>query len=158
MVIKRISSVLLLSLIFLIQSFAQTKNAEKLYSFGFESCDAITARFDGLSIEMSSRPKDKAYFIYYGSLHLSKQGQRQVLIEQKITAYANFASVYLARYRNIDKTRFETIDGGFRSKVFFEIWLVPEGAQKPIPSLTINPKDKAFRNIKVLKKPISCVL
>ena len=40
--------------------------------------------------------------------------------------------------RGLDAVRIVSVDGGYRERPAFELWLVPSGAQLPTPTPTIK--------------------
>lgn len=88
----------------------------------------------GLAVSAAQFGNDKVYVIGYAG----RSNERM------------FASTALRRMRDrIVKSGFATArvlayDGGFREQPAFEVWIVPEGAEPPKPTPTIDRKDIVF--------------
>jgi hypothetical protein len=91
--------------------------------------DDQKARLDNLAIELASSPESTGYVIVYAG-RTSRAGQAQRLGER--------ARNYLVRTRGVDASRITIVDGGYREADEFEIWIVPQGAQVPQPSPTVQ--------------------
>lgn len=77
------------------------------------------ARLDNYAIQLQNEPGSQGYIIAYGSC----AGEAQ--------ARADRAKDYLVNTRGIDAGRLVTIDGGCRSDLTVELWVVPQGATAP---------------------------
>ncbi len=93
------------------------------------SFDDQKARLDNLAIQMQNEPNAQGYIIVYAG-RTSRAGQADRLGAR--------ARDYLVRQRGIDATRIVVIDGGYRDSDYFELWMVPQGAQPPQPSPTVQ--------------------
>ncbi|HEX8137489.1 MAG TPA: hypothetical protein VF544_07865 [Pyrinomonadaceae bacterium] len=91
--------------------------------------DDQKARLDNLAIELANSPDATGHIIVYSG-RTSRAGQAQRLGER--------ARVYLTRTRGVDPSRIVITDGGYREADEFEIWIVPQGAQVPQPSPTVQ--------------------
>jgi hypothetical protein len=80
------------------------------------------ARLDNYAIQLQNQPGTQAYIIAYGTC----AGEAQ--------ARADRAKDYLVNTRGIDAGRITTIDGGCRSDLTVELWIVPSGATPPAAS------------------------
>ncbi|MFN2516098.1 MAG: hypothetical protein ABR556_07770 [Pyrinomonadaceae bacterium] len=81
------------------------------------------ARLDNYAIQLQNQPGAQGYIVAYGSC----AGEAQ--------ARADRAKDYLVNNRQIDAGRLETIDGGCRSDLAVELWIVPSGATPPAASM-----------------------
>jgi hypothetical protein len=77
------------------------------------------ARLDNYAIQLQNNPTDRATIIGYGAC------------EGEGLNRANRAKDYLVNTRGIDAGRIDTVDGGCRSELHVELWLVPSGATAP---------------------------
>ena len=77
------------------------------------------ARLDNFAIELQNTPGEQGYIIAYGSC----TGEAQ--------ARADRAKDYLVNTRGIDASRIVTVDGGCRSELSVDLWVVPAGATPP---------------------------
>ncbi|MDQ5846896.1 MAG: hypothetical protein M3539_16545, partial [Acidobacteriota bacterium] len=82
------------------------------------------ARLDNYAIQLQNQPGSQGYIIAYGSC----EGEAQ--------ARADRAKDYLVNTRGIDAGRLVTIDGGCRSALTVELWIVPTGATAPAATAT----------------------
>jgi len=80
------------------------------------------ARLDNYAIQLQNDPGAQGYIIAYGSC----AGEAQ--------ARADRAKDYLVNTRGIDAGRLVTVDGGCRSELTVQLWIVPTGATAPAAS------------------------
>jgi hypothetical protein len=80
------------------------------------------ARLDNYAIQLQNQPGAQGYIIAFGSC----AGEAQ--------ARADRAKDYLVNTRGIDAGRIVTMDGGCRSDLSVELWIVPTGATAPAAS------------------------
>jgi hypothetical protein len=80
------------------------------------------ARLDNYAIQLQNQTGSQGYIIAYGTC--GGQGQ----------ARAERAKGYLVNTRGIEAGRIVTIDGGCRSDLSVELWVVPTGATPPAAS------------------------
>lgn len=95
--------------------------------FPFTAFDDTKARLDNLAIELQNNPTSQGYIIVYSGTS-SRTGQADRLITR--------AKDYLVTTRGIDASRLNVINGGYRDTDYFELWVVPQGAQPPTPTPT----------------------
>ena len=77
------------------------------------------ARLDNYAIQLQNAPGSQGYIIAYGTC----AGEAQ--------ARADRAKDYLVNTRGIDAGRLTTVDGGCKSDLAVQLWLVPTGATPP---------------------------
>jgi hypothetical protein len=94
--------------------------------------DDVKARLDNLAIELQNAPSTQAYIIVYSGRR-SRPGQADKLAAR--------AKSYLTKDRGIDSSRLVVINGGYRESDYFELWLVPQGAEPPQATPTLQPGD-----------------
>src|SRR6185503_19074391 len=82
------------------------------------------ARLDNYAIQLQSEPGTQGYIIVYPSSK-AKADEAQ--------ARATRISDYLINSRGIDASRFSVTMGAAREGWMFELWIVPQGAQPPVP-------------------------
>ncbi len=80
------------------------------------------ARLDNYAIQLQNEPGASGYIIAYGTC----AGEAQ--------ARADRAKNYLVNTRGIDASRIVTVDGGCRTDLAVELWVVPTGATAPAAS------------------------
>jgi hypothetical protein len=94
--------------------------------------DDVKARLDNLAIELQNAPTSQAYMIVYSGRR-SRAGQADRLAAR--------AKDYMTKERGIDSSRVIVINGGYRESDYFELWLVPQGAEPPQATPTLQPGD-----------------
>jgi hypothetical protein len=94
--------------------------------------DDQKARLDNLAIELANQPDATGYIIVYQG-RTSRTGQADRLAER--------ARDYLVRTRGLDPRRIMVSNGGYREADEFELWIVPQGAQAPQSTPTLQPSD-----------------
>ncbi len=94
--------------------------------------DDDKARLDNLAIELQNAPTAQGYIIVYGGRR-SRPGQADRLGER--------AKGYLLSQRGIDARRLVVVNGGYRDTDYFELYIVPQGAQTPNPAPTVQPSE-----------------
>ncbi|MDQ6652260.1 MAG: hypothetical protein M3Y84_05915, partial [Acidobacteriota bacterium] len=96
--------------------------ATKFDEYGNIKFNDEKARLDNYAIQLQNQPGAQGYIVVYGSC----AGEAQ--------ARADRAKDYLVNTRQIDAGRLVTIDGGCRSDLSVELWIVPTGATPPAAS------------------------
>lgn len=89
-----------------------------------------TARLDNFAITLQVEPGAQGMIIVYAG----KRARPGEALER-----AQRAQKYLTETRGIDAARLLLVDGGYRSEVTTELWVIPSGADPPIPTPTIDP-------------------
>jgi hypothetical protein len=82
------------------------------------------ARLDNYAIQLQNQPGSTATIIAYGSC----EGEAQTRADR--------AKDYLVNTRGIEAGRITTVDGGCRSDLTVQLWIVPQGATAPTPDTT----------------------
>jgi hypothetical protein len=96
--------------------------AVKFDEYGNIKFNDEKARLDNYAIQLQNQPGSQGYILAYGSC----AGEAQ--------ARADRAKDYLVNTRGIDAGRLVTVDGGCRSELWVELWIVPTGATAPAAS------------------------
>ncbi len=82
------------------------------------------ARADNFAIELQNRPTTKGYIVAYG-------------VPNKFPGWPSRRAIQVERYiviaRGLDAARVETVYGGYRDEVLYQLWVVEPGAQLPVP-------------------------
>ncbi len=97
--------------------------ARKYEEYGDIRFNDEKARLDNYAIDLQNTPGSQGYILAYGNC----AGQAQ--------ARADRAKDYLVNTRGIDAGRLYTVDGGCRSDLAVELWVVPTGATPPPASM-----------------------
>ncbi|MCA1850024.1 MAG: hypothetical protein LC672_02945, partial [Acidobacteria bacterium] len=96
--------------------------------FPVTAFDDTKARLDNMAIELQNTPSAQGYIIAYAG-RSSRAGQADRLIKR--------AKDYLVNERGIDANRLSVINGGYREGDYFELWVVPQGAEPPQATPTV---------------------
>jgi hypothetical protein len=96
--------------------------ATKFDEYGNIRFNDEKARLDNYAIQLQNQPGAQGYIVAYGTC----AGEAQ--------ARADRAKDYLVNTRGIDAGRLVTVDGGCRSDLTVELWVVPTGATPPAAS------------------------
>jgi hypothetical protein len=102
----------------------------KFDEFPSVAFDDDKARLDNLAIELQNNPGATGYVIGYAGRR-SRAGVGDQMGTRAID--------YLVNYRGISRSRLVYMNGGYREDVTYELWLVPQGAEPPRPTPTLDP-------------------
>ena len=105
---------------------------QRFDEFPSVSFDDDKARLDNLAIELQNNPGARAHIIVYAG-RTTRAGTADGLGER--------ARTYLVGTRGVDASRITVVNGGFRERSTYELWLVPTGADAPQPTPTVQPSD-----------------
>ena len=105
---------------------------QRFDEFPSVSFDDDKARLDNLAIELQNNPGSRGHIIVYAG-RASRAGTADGLGER--------ARAYLIGTRGIDAGRITVVNGGFRERSTYELWLVPVGADAPQPTPTVQSGD-----------------
>ena len=108
-------------------------DAKRIVETEFYGCDFELLHLDGLLVELQNQPKMRGHIIVYAPRVGSKS--------DTALAYGGRMKKYLVVERGMKEERLTIIDGGFREKLSYEMWLLPEGAKPPAPNPTFSRKD-----------------
>jgi len=101
--------------------------ARRFDEFESSSFDDDKARLDAFVIELQNNPDSQGYIIMY-------QGtDRESLRNRKVSVLTKRTLDYLVKSRGIDPRRIQIVDWGTRLKTTYDLWIVPPGAQPPVP-------------------------
>ncbi|NNE66089.1 MAG: hypothetical protein HKN33_05940 [Pyrinomonadaceae bacterium] len=96
--------------------------------FPFRSFDDDKARMDNLAIELQNNPSWSGYIIMYQGTDKRSQGAGDV------ARLSRRALDYLVKTRGVDPSRVQIVRGGTRPTTTYQFWLVPPGADLPVPN------------------------
>lgn len=102
----------------------------KLAEFEENYSEALQANLDNLTVFLQTEPSLQGHIIVYGG-RIGTRGYARLRGER--------AKYYLTNMRGIQVERFAVVEGGYREKPMFEIWLVPRNGPKPVPTPTVDP-------------------
>ncbi len=106
--------------------------ARKIDEYGNIRFNDEKARLDNLAIELQNDPTAQGYLVCYGG-RVGRAGEAQARCDR--------AKNYLVTSRGLSADRIVTVDGGFREDLTVELWVVPQGAQPPAASPTVDPSE-----------------
>ena len=95
----------------------------------FESLafDDDKARLDAFAIELQNNPDSQGYIIMY-------QGTDKLSIKSRnVDKLSKRTLDYLVKTRGLDPRRIVITNWGSRAKTMYELWIIPPGAQPPVP-------------------------
>lgn len=99
----------------------------KFDEFESLSFDDDKARLDAFTIELQNNPDAQGYIILYQGTDKASLRSRNVDVLGKRTLD------YLVKARGIDPRRIVITNWGTRPKTTYELWVIPPGAQPPVP-------------------------
>lgn len=101
--------------------------AVKFDEFESQAFDDDKARLDTFAIQLQNNPDAQGYIILYQGTDRNSVRNRNVEKLSKKTME------YLANTRGIDADRIVITNWGSRPRTTYELWLIPPGAQQPVP-------------------------
>jgi hypothetical protein len=108
----------------------QNYESRKIDEFGsLSECD-LRSRLDAFLVELMEQPKAKGYIFYYqGENALPSEIENPKRAERLYSNHINF--------RNFDANRI-VLNSSYRKETATELWIVPENAEPPKPTETID--------------------
>ena len=95
--------------------------------FESKTFDDDKARFDNYVIKVQSVPDSQAYIIMY-------QGTDAASVKRgDVDKLSKRALDYLVRAKGLDPSRIVITKWGTKAKTTYELWVIPPGAQPPVP-------------------------
>lgn len=95
--------------------------------FAIPKPDDLKARLDNCTIQIQNLPEGKLYIFIYPAPDRKGNTTANYNRMYKLT------TDYLIGKKGLDKSRFEVINGGARANGRFVIWIIPPGADYPVP-------------------------
>ncbi len=102
-------------------------SSRRFDEFDSQAFDDDKARFDAFAIEMQNNPDSQGYIIMYQGTSPGDMRNRRVEALTKRTLD------YLVKARGVDPARLQIVNWGSRPRTRYELWIVPPGAQPPVP-------------------------
>ncbi|CDM65708.1 hypothetical protein [Pyrinomonas methylaliphatogenes] len=99
--------------------------AQRFDEFPSISYDDDKARLDNFAIELQNAPGARGFIIVYAG-RTSRPGEADRLAAR--------ARNYLIGVRGLEAHRIVTVNGGYRERNGYELWIVPTGATPPQPT------------------------
>ena len=101
--------------------------ARRFDQFPSRAFDDDKARLDAFAIELQNNPDSQGYIIMYQGTDRNSMRNRRVEVLSKRTLD------YLVKARGIDPRRIVITNWGTRAETFYDLWIIPPGAQPPVP-------------------------
>ena len=141
----------LIALLFSVPNFSQ--KPEKIDEFGYFYCGDNSKLGNIYQIGIKDKPQNKIYVIFYEgpreftNFDIKSQKYIKIIENPRFGNGLNRAKeipLYLKMVYKVPNNRFVLVDGGFRERFLMEIWSVPEGAEFPKATPTLERKDIKF--------------
>lgn len=101
--------------------------ARRFDEFESNSFDDDKARLDQFVLELQNNPDAQGYIIMYqGTDRQSVRARRTEVLSKRTLDY-------LVKARGIDPRRIVITNWGTREKTTYDLWIIPPGAQPPVP-------------------------
>jgi hypothetical protein len=110
-------------------SFAQPE-ATRFIESRYYGCDLELSLLNRFLGQLQTQPELRGYVIVYAA----REGSRV----NTALAYGERMKKYLTISRDFDDGRVTVVDGGFRERLSYELWLAPPGAEPPEPTPTVS--------------------
>jgi hypothetical protein len=94
----------------------------------------LSARVDDFMTQLNSNPQLGGYIIVYASRRVGPQEMERAIASVK----------RIFAFRKYDLTRVAIVRGGYRENNTVDMWVLPEGAENPIPTPTVDEKFVGF--------------
>lgn len=101
--------------------------AKKFDEFPSKAFDDDKARLDSFAIELQNNPDAQGYIIMYQGTDAASMRTKKVEVLSKKTLD------YLVNARGIDPRRIVITNWGTKAETYYELWIIPPGAQPPVP-------------------------
>jgi hypothetical protein len=147
-------------LVFLLTISVFSQTAAKIDEIPKLPCGGMMLHMDNYHQELKEKPQNKLYVIYYEeknhqiSVYNPKTKKEEIHLENprfgNALNRAKEIPLYLKTMYKVPNSRIVLIDGGFRDEFTLEIWSVPEGAEIPKATPTVERKEVKFSE----KKPL----
>jgi hypothetical protein len=148
----KLPSILILLVLFAGAAYAQPSVAVKLDEINYASCDDFSARVDHAGIEQRNQTGSKIYFIFYeGKKRANGYSAKDGKSNPALSGFQDFSDgikKYLSFFKRESKNVI-ILNGGYRALHTVEIWIVPESAEPPKLTPTLDVKDIKFRKGKM---------
>ncbi len=111
----------------IVDNIAPPPKARTFDDFVSLAFDDDKARLDAFTIELQNNPDAQGYIIMY-------QGTDKVSMRlRKVDVLSKRTLDYLVKVRGIDPRRIVITNWGTRTQTTYELWVIPPGAQPPVP-------------------------
>ena len=134
--------------------------ARKFDEFGDVCCEDEKARLDNFANELRNNPEAQGYIVFYGGKrhHNPTCHNLRLVLPRRGEAEARVARLkpYINDTRDIEPNRIVVVDGGYRDQWAAELWIVPKGANPPVPIPTVKPQEIRFSRGSIKKRDYEC--
>jgi hypothetical protein len=131
-----VGSAVAIGFVFFVAGIAQEEPKALLVdSFNYANSEDGSLRIDGWRLALENSPRNAGLIIVYGG-RTGKRGEIEAHIRGIKKAFA---------LKGIDLERSPVVNGGYREKLTVEFWVVPAGAETPVPSPTVLPEKARTR-------------
>lgn len=143
---KLIKFIILLIILLVLSVSAFSQEAQKIDEFGNLNCDDYLSRMDNFHVQLNNFPDAKGYiFVYEGKLENAVYNKNGKFVENKYLypkigeAKARIKTMQQRlRFSRFPPERIVFIEAGLREKYTVEYWIVPNEADPPAPTLTLE--------------------
>ncbi len=111
----------------IVETIPPPNGPRKFDEFESQAFDDDKARLDAFAIELQNNPDSQGYIIMYQGTGRASMRTKKVDVLSKRTLD------YLVKARGIDPRRIQIVNWGTRLKTTYELWIIPPGAQPPVP-------------------------
>lgn len=134
MKIKKLFIAAILLQLFAVSYFAQVKESPEaipVAAFRFDNKEKLMLELDNLAVQLQNDPNAISYIFIYGNERTAAKTGKEIMD-------------YVVKKRNLDPARFviKNADGGATAEI--ELYLVPEGAEPPVPVVKEKPEAIKF--------------
>ena len=110
-----------------VERLPEPPRSRRFDEFESQSFDDDKARLDAFAIELQNNPDSQGYIILYQGTDRESMRSKRVEVLSKKTLD------YLVKARGIDPRRLQIVNWGTRQRTTFDLWIIPPGAQPPVP-------------------------
>jgi hypothetical protein len=132
--------ILVIVILFTLPLFSQAKSPVSIDEFGSVSCEDYLSRMDSAIIQAANNPDAQIYvLVYEGKVSRyvkDRRGKWRIRVSNPEVGLAKAKIRSMRKYldvRGYGERNFVFVSGGYRENFTVEMWLVPEGAEQPIP-------------------------
>lgn len=105
---------------------------KKFDSYGALPRNKEAMRLNSYAVELQNQPGAQAYLLAYGG----RRGRAGEAVK-----LAARSQKYLVESRGINAERVVTLNAGYREKLTIDLWIVPTGFNRPVPTPTLDPSE-----------------
>jgi len=140
-----------------VSSIPPRKEAMMFDHFENINCEEEKARLDNFANQLRDHPDSVGYIVFYGGLRYG--GSDRTTLPRRNEGEARVARLkpYIVNgWPDFDPKRIIVVNGGYRKTWQVELWVVPNGANVPMPKPTLKPEQIKFRKGIAREKDYRC--